>query len=76
MIYTVSRFTSKLSKCGGAKTPTISAAGKQVFWNGKVAWVCMASSGGRKIKVSAYGPFLTGHQLGTVVGSARHTSTS
>lgn len=71
LIYTVARYHGKLAACGGAKPRTIAVAGKHVYWNGSTAWLCLKTSKGTLIRVSAYGPFLNGQQLGLVIATTK-----
>jgi hypothetical protein len=72
MIYTVTRYRPALSKCGGTNPRTIVVGGKRVFWDGKNAWLCFETKRHTRIKVSAYGPYLTGPQLARTIASVKH----
>jgi hypothetical protein len=48
--------------------------GNKVFWDGTVAWRCVAGPGGRLVKIAASGPNLPDVALGRVSASGKRVS--
>jgi hypothetical protein len=73
LFFTVTRFMRPLSRCGDGKQKTLQYDGNRVYWDGEVAWRCIAGPKGR-VKVTVSGSHLPDVALARVVASAKRIS--
>jgi hypothetical protein len=68
---TTQPFAGTLASCADGKQKTMQLDGNKVYWDGQVAWRCVAGQGGKNVKILASGPNLPDSALGIVASSVK-----